>query len=263
MRSLFLMFAAIIIGLLSFSCQHLPKLNADSEPPKVSQNINQEKPRDSSANWEEYKSLLFVDQSLEEMVKTHDKPDDVFAQAHKYVGEGKPEEAKRVLKRSLNDPEQEVRFRLWIWNALRQLGEKPPPKIADEVQGVVLEIPIENYIDTLAAYSDGRARYVNTQGKGGAIIWETTEESRITALVRDLIDAAEPLVGKATLIARHRPTEPHVIRVSILTYGGLRMIEVRQDSDLSNDPALTALLDAGTKLFHALLDEHEKAKQKR
>ena len=262
MRSLSLTFAAIALGLLSFSCQFLPRTNANGESSQVSQNANQAGSSDGAADLESYKSLFFADQSLEEIVKQYNTPGSVFERAYKYVGEGKPEEAKKILNQSLNEPAHEARYRLWVWNALRQLGEKPPPEIADEVQGVVIEVPVESAGETLGAYSDGRALYLNTHRKGGTIVWDNTEETRINTLVRDVINAAKPLVGKARPFDKHRPTQQNVFRVSILTYGGLRMIEARQESDLAKDPALAAVVDAGKKLFHALLDEQKKAKQK-
>ncbi len=244
------MIAALTIGLMLLSCQSVSK----SQINMPMQNANQ------ATNWEDYKQILFVDQSLEEFVKLPGVPDDQFVQAHKYVNRGRPEEAKKILKQVLTDPTAEVRTKLWAWNALRQLGAKPPTSIADEVQGVVMEVPVENWVDTLAAYSDGRARYVN--GKGGAIVWEAPEDTRISSLVGNFIKAAKPLVDKARVFSKHQPTRSDVVRITILTFGGIRIIEAKQ-SDIAEHHIMSGAYDAGTQLFFALLDEDEKAKQKR
>jgi hypothetical protein len=87
------------------------------------------------------------------------------------------------------------------------LGEKPSPSIGNEVQGVVLEFPIEsseykdNWVDTLAAYSDSRARYLN--GKTGTgIIWEAPEEPRVNSLVMSVMNAAKPLVEETPIFEK-------------------------------------------------------------
>jgi hypothetical protein len=216
------------------------------------QNTNQ------GVNWDEYKQILFVDQSLEEIVKLNKAPDDPFIQAHQFVNGGKPAEARGILKQLLADPTAEVRTKLWAWNALRELGEKPPLNVANEIQGVVMEVPVDGWVDTLAAYSDGRARYVN--GKSGAIVWEIPEETRISSLVGNFIQAAKPLVEKAPLFRKHQPAKSDVVRISLLTFGGIRIIEVNQ-SDLTERHIMSSTYHAGTQLFLALLDEDQKSKR--
>ena len=148
------------------------------------------------------------------------------------------------------------------------MGERPPPKEAAEIRGAVLEVPVPTpgerpgvYVDTLAAYSDGRARYVNGQ-QGAMIIWEATDHQRITALVRDVIAAAEPLAAKAAPVEKHRPMNPQVVRVTLLTYGGLRVVEAKE-SDVTDGHALGPVYAAGTRLLYALIEEDDKAKGKR
>jgi hypothetical protein len=60
-----------------------------------------------------------------------------------------------------------------VWSGLRELGELPDPKFAFEVLGVVLERPSNGAYDTLAAYMDGSARYLNFSGK--AIFWDAPD----------------------------------------------------------------------------------------
>ena len=250
MKTLALIIAVMVVGLIVLSCRSIFKSQANVETQNASQ----------TTNWDDYKNLLFVDQTLEEIVKLYKVPDNPFIQAYNYVNDGKPEEAKKILKQVLADPTSEVRTKLWAWNALRQLGEKPPSNIANEVQGVVMEVPVDKWVDTLAAYSDGRARYLN--GKGGAIVWEVPEETRISSLIGNFINAAKPLVDKAPIYGKHQPTKNDVVRISILTYGGIHIIEAKQ-SDITERHIISPVYNAGTQLFLALLDENEKSKQKR
>jgi len=105
------------------------------------------------------------------------------------VREGKPQEAKADLRQLLNSPE--TRVRLWAWRALRDLGDKPDPNAADKVQGVVCELSNEAGVGTIAAYEDGRARWLG--GQGGATIWEAPgSDPEIDKAVRDLLQAAAP-----------------------------------------------------------------------
>ena len=50
------------------------------------------------------------------------------------------------------------------------MGEQPDPKSGGEILGVVVEVPVQGAYDTLAAYQDGSARYLNFSGS--AIFWD-------------------------------------------------------------------------------------------
>lgn len=260
MKTLILIIAAVIIGHLSLSCHYVSKLqaNSDSSPQPVTQNVSQAAPSASPPNLDDYKELLFVDQSLEELVTRRGLPTDYFVKAYKHVKDGKPEEAKKSLRQLLADPAAEVREKLWAWRALRKLGEKLPPDISTEVVGVVLEVPVEDWLDTLAAYSDGRARYLNGKN-GGMIIREVPDLTSLDSLVSEVIKAAKPLVEKAPVFDKHQLPKSDVVRVSILTYGGIHIIEAKE-SDITVNHPLAPVFGAGTRLFLALLEESEKAK---
>jgi hypothetical protein len=226
----------------------------------VTQNVGPVAPSASPQNWNTYRELLFVDQSLEEMVTLHGMPEDHFAKAYKHVKDGQPEEAKKSLRQLLATPGAEVREKLLAWRALRKLGEELPPNLSQEVVGVVLEVPVENWVDTLAAYSDGRARYLN--GKGGVIVHEVRlDDPRLNSLVEGVIKAAKPLVQKAPVFDKHQPPNSEVIRVSILTYGGIHVIEAKE-SDIRGSHLMSPVFNAGTRLFLTLLEESEQAKPK-
>lgn len=207
-------------------------------------------------NRERYRELLFVDQTLEEIIAVRDPnaaPDDLDS-ALGHIREGRKEEAKKLLRKVLTDQNAEIRQKLWTWKALRALGEKPPPGSADEVHGVVLEVPVDGWSDTLGAYSDGRVRYVN--GKQGVLIWEVPDDEHIGPLVKSLLDAARPLVKKSRLLEKHLPPAEGVYRVTVLTFGGLRVVE-GSVAAVERDRELSAVNAAGTRLFLALLKEQE------
>jgi hypothetical protein len=91
------------------------------------------------------RQLLFASQSLREQV-SHLRPDgrsgpvQSIADAQRLVEEGKAREAIARLRGVLDSPALETRIQLWVWSALRELGEKPEGKSAFEVLGAVLEM---------------------------------------------------------------------------------------------------------------------------
>jgi hypothetical protein len=97
-------------------------------------------------------------------------PFQTIADAYKLAVAGKKAEAVALLRGVLELPTLETRTLLWVWSGLRELGEQPEPKLAFEVLGVVLEMPSGGAHDTLTAYVDGSARYLNYSGK--AIFWD-------------------------------------------------------------------------------------------
>lgn len=67
---------------------------------------------------------------------------------------------------------------MWAWTALRALGERPSAMHEGEVLGVVVEVPVDEGVDVLAAYADGRVRFL---GSAGQIV---VREAELTALRR-------------------------------------------------------------------------------
>jgi hypothetical protein len=126
------------------------------------------------------RQLLFASQSI--------------ADAQRLVEEGKTKDAVALLRSVLNSPGLETRIELWVWAALRELGEKPEGKSAFEVLGAVLEVPSGGAYDTLAGYVDGSARYLNFSGK--AIFWDTADPA-VKRLCQALVDSTIPASSKA------------------------------------------------------------------
>lgn len=60
------------------------------------------------------------------------------------------------------DPTNESRSRVLAYNWLRENGKIVPKQ---NLLGVIVEVPLEGGLDTLAAFSDGGVRYINQTGQ--------------------------------------------------------------------------------------------------
>jgi hypothetical protein len=217
---------------------------------------------------DQFTALLFADQSLEEITKSVDTtssassspPWSLFTSALTASRQGKTEQAKNNLKQVLAMRDGESRVQLWAWKALRELGERPPADIADQVQGVVCELHNEAGVGTMAAYADGRARWVG--GQGNVIGWEAPgNDAEINGLVGELIRSTEPLVRTAPLSDKHKTPEPPLdhFRVSILTFSGIRVVEVF-GPEIDEGHPVANVLATSVKLLDALAKKSEKPK---
>jgi len=124
-----------------------------------------------------------------------------------------------------------------------------PPKI---LLGVILEMPQRGGLDTLAAYADGRVRYINHCSaasifEGGPLVVET--------LARELILAAQPLVQSIGPWDGPRPAPPRgdAVRLNFLVSDGLYFGQgsFRQ---LYEDARGRTVLDKAAELQTAVVD---------
>jgi hypothetical protein len=113
-------------------------------------------------------------------------PFETISEAATLAEKDQKSEARSRLHTLLAVPGLETRIQLVTWSALRELGEQPDTKPGTEVLGVVLEVPMRDGYDTLAAYQDGSARYLNFSGS--AIFWDARDET-IATLCRGFIAA--------------------------------------------------------------------------
>ncbi|HXC02720.1 MAG TPA: hypothetical protein VNU49_08730 [Opitutaceae bacterium] len=171
------------------------------------------------------RQMLFASQSIKELlshVQLDGKPGpfQTIADASKLVADGRKKDAVVLLRSVLQTPALETRVQLWVWSCLRELGEKPDPKAAYEVLGVVIEMPSGGAYDTLAAYVDGSARYLNFSGK--AIFWDA-QDSGIKSLCQAFIDSTIPASSRAK--PRTRLSLPKDgAQVTLLTRSGIYVI---------------------------------------
>ena len=233
----------IIMLLTCLACNSKPGVNNRAASPSA-----------SPASGSDFKSLFFADQSLQQLSglakptvpTTQNDPWTLFASALFASRQGNTNQAKADLKKILDIPDGEARVQLWAWKALRDLGEKPPADIADEIQGVVCELHNDAGVGTVAAYVDGRARW-----QGGAdkkIVWDAaSSDAEIDRLIYELLTASQPLITRAPLSEVHKTPEPAAehFRVSILTFGGIRTVEVFGPEIVEDHPLASVLVSSG------------------
>jgi hypothetical protein len=185
------------------------------------------------------RQMLFASQSLKEQVASarldgSPGPFQSIAEASKLVDAGKKEEAVATLRRILDTPNLEIRIQLWVWSALRELGQTPDPKFANEVLGAVIEFPSGGGYDTLAAYVDGSARYLNFSGSG--IFWDA-ENTKIKAMCQALVDSTI-LVSSHAKPRTSLSLPKGTAQVTMLTRSGLFVIASPPDSVIGPGAAL-------------------------
>jgi len=197
------------------------------------------------------RQLLFASQSLREQLSHirsdgRSGPAESIADAQRLVEVGKTREAAARLRGVLDSPVLETRMQLWVWAALRELGERPEGKAAFEVLGALLEIPAGGAYDTLAGYVDGSARYLNFSGE--AIFWDAADPL-VKRLCQALVDSTIPASSKAK--PRTSLSLPkRGIQVTMLTRSGPFLITAPP----------RAVVDAGAALTMELIRRSEEAK---
>jgi hypothetical protein len=155
-------------------------------------------------------------------------------------------DAAAVLAPLAQNPRCETRARLWAWTALRGTGALSPPP--SEVLGLVVEVPVESGYDVLAAYADGRVRFLGHRGQ--VIIREPPERAdpTVTALLRE---AASLLDLPAAPRDRDVPAPLDGVRLSALSSGGVHTGWVSW-ADLDPPAPHAALFAAATRLLEAI-----------
>lgn len=168
----------------------------------------------------------------------------LMAAAHVKLKMEEAAEAGRLL-RAVTLISSEARLRLWAWHTLRSLGKYPSPDLARQVLGVVIEVPFEERQDTLAAYADGSARYINHQG--GVIVWDRLDET-ITPLVMNVIRETVPL-GAPQEDRLDDQIPPEQVRLSVLTPGGIYVWQ----GEAAENPALTKVFGGMAELLRVMI----------
>jgi tetratricopeptide (TPR) repeat protein len=247
---------------------------------------------ETRADVSEFKSLLFAEQGLDVLLFTLDVEDDAeFREVIEYLKEnnfqeaydilqsapdknranpyrslalafaqqrlGNVEESKQTLRQLAKRAEIESRIRLWAWKALRNMGEEPDVDTMYQVLGVIIEVhlPEEDGVDTLAAYSDGSARYINYSGK--IIIWDR-EEGELADLARQVVRNAQTIVRDFPIGQPGLPIKANNIRINLLTPGGTRVSEDSATSVRQQTSVMSPIFSVGTDLLEAILAAYER-----
>jgi hypothetical protein len=146
------------------------------------------------------------------------------------------------------DERNESRVRALAYRRLREL-EQPVP--ARKLLGTVIEVPLDNGLDVLAAYSDNRVRYINATGKI-SIIEGVTQEMQSS--IRMLLQASQQIVSRIGPWDKPRlppPAGDH-IRLTFVVSDGLYFGE-GPFAVLSQDALAGPLIQQGTHLLQQVV----------
>lgn len=156
---------------------------------------------------------------------------------------------REMLEKIAGDQAIESRVRVLAFNRLRAMKVPVPPK---QLLGTIIEFPQENGLDTLAAFADGRVRYINQTGKPG--IFEGAP-APVFAKANELIRASQFAVDRfgPSDEPRRPPPAGDLVRLSFLVSDGLYFGEGSYEV-LMDDPAGEPVLTAGGELLLRLVD---------
>lgn len=156
---------------------------------------------------------------------------------------GEPPNAKSIRKLA-DDKEAEGRFRYLACNRLRLLGEKVEKGI---LFGVIVEVPMTEGLDTLAAFSEGGVRYIN---HSGTIVVKEGPVGDIDEVVKQLMEASQKVVHQIGPWNRDRLPPPSYgrIRMSFLVSDGLYFGD-GPTADMQTDPISRPVMDQATALM--------------
>jgi hypothetical protein len=176
-----------------------------------------------------------------------------LALAAAYRGQGKLEEARAAARHLVSGTESRVVAQ--GWTVLRELGEAPGPKQADEVLGVIVEIGFDEGVAIVAGFADGGARFFGSTGAG--FIGDGLPEP-VQKAARALTQAATPVVPKLKPGARRSFPARDTVRLIVLTPAGLRAAD--EEAARLEDAAhpLSGVYLAANKLFLELKKSYEK-----
>jgi len=157
------------------------------------------------------------------------------------------------LERIAGSGAEESRVRVLAYNRLRADG-KPVPK--RQLLGVVVEVPMPEGLDVLAAFGDGTMRYINHTGKL-AVVETATKE--MTAKGKQLLKAAEAAVGRIGPWDKPRLPPPRSgnVRLTFLVSDGLYFGEGPQNA-IARDQIGGPVLGAAGELLSAIVSASTK-----
>jgi hypothetical protein len=203
----------------------------------------------------ELRELLFGDVPIEDWAGTSAEPPWThFQDAEHAMAHADVPAAEAALHAVLDTQTLESRQYLQAWSCLRQLDRDALTGLPERLYGVVIDVPLEQGYDTLAAYDDYTARYLNQAG--GAIVWDVPDPT-MNALIDALLDAARPLIATIDVWESARPPlTAERARITLLTAEGIRFTESPLEQ-LGVDPRAGSVIAAGARLMAALIDRSQ------
>jgi hypothetical protein len=162
--------------------------------------------------------------------------------------------ARRSVREILKLPGIEGRELLRTWRILRELGEKIDDAMANEVQGVVVEIGINNTVVFVAGFANGESRLLIGTGYSSPIAVKEyyPEDTRTSA--KELVHSAEPFAGKLPLENKRELPKQGKAKFVLMTVGGTYVTEESIDHLENGKSELSTLWEATNLLFSDLID---------
>jgi hypothetical protein len=154
------------------------------------------------------------------------------------------------LQKITADATIESRAKILAYNQLAKNNYFSEKK---ELLAVIVEVGLDEGPDTLAAFKDGTARYINQTGK--MIIWESPESSS-DKLIKELFANSAPIISQIGPWHAARRPQPAsgMARISFLVSDGLYFGEAPMNALFNDALAKPALLSA-TALMQFLTDK--------
>jgi hypothetical protein len=146
------------------------------------------------------------------------------------------------------DVGNESRVRALAYHRLRELGQTVP---ARKLLGTVIEVPLDNGLDVLAAYADGRVRYINATGK--LSIFEGATPAMQTT-IHKLLEASQGIVNRIGPLdgVRLPPPAGDHVRLTFIVSDGLYFGE-GPFAALSQDALAGPLIQQATQLLQQVV----------
>jgi|SRR6185369_11234314 hypothetical protein len=154
----------------------------------------------------------------------------------------------RVVQAIAQDPNEESRVRLLAAHWLRANGHTAP---SPEVLGVVIEVPLDGSMDTLAAYADGRVRYINQTGR--IAVFEGAPPD-VAEQAKALVAIAIPAFIKAKQPKPAFAPGAGQLRFTFLSQDGNRVTE-GFFSDIVRDELAKSVLEHGQRLLDLVVKQ--------
>lgn len=124
------------------------------------------------------------------------------------------------------------------------LRSKAIPVKPRQLLGVIVEVPLDEGLDTLAAFADGRVRYINHSEK--IAIFEGAPP-QIESKVKELMQVSQGLIGRMGPWEKQRlpPPKQGNVRITFLVSDGLYFLEgsfedILRDTDMGGPVLLKA-----------------------
>ncbi len=174
-----------------------------------------------------------------------------FIKAREAFTSGRTGEALDLWQKIADSPDLESRHTLQAWHFLRAAGVQVPPALAKKLLGVVIEVPMEEGLDLLAAYPERTARYYNYSGAG--VVWEHPDGS-LDAAIDNLLNGAKQILQVIGPWENPRPPAPRAgnLRINVLSPAGLHFGEGPFGA-LAADPLAKPTVNAAIELMQRLV----------